>query len=141
MSTFPNTVAGLPIARSRGLSPIQYAALATTLAVLGLSTIWFRALAVGFVDDRCTEVNRHGRSTGEPDPHLESLARHWLAGQRDLVGFGAPADHHGDSTDPRASCSYFCYFASVVNGVAAPLAGAFGLWFRSGLARWRCAAV
>jgi hypothetical protein len=40
MSAFPNTEIRVPIMRPRGLSPVQFAALATTLAVLGLSTIW-----------------------------------------------------------------------------------------------------
>src|ERR1035441_9746343 len=40
MTAFPDTVADAPIARSRGLSPVQYVALSTVLAVLGLSTIW-----------------------------------------------------------------------------------------------------
>jgi hypothetical protein len=40
MSSFPDTVADVPIARSRGLSPVRYAALATVGAVLGLATIW-----------------------------------------------------------------------------------------------------
>jgi exosortase J len=40
MSAIPDSVAGVPLERSRGLSPVQYAAVASVLAVLGLSTIW-----------------------------------------------------------------------------------------------------
>ena len=40
MSVFPNSEIGVPIMRSRGLSPVQFAALAATLAALGLATIW-----------------------------------------------------------------------------------------------------
>jgi exosortase J len=40
MSDIPNPGICVPIMRPRRLSPVQFAALATTLAVLGLSTIW-----------------------------------------------------------------------------------------------------
>src|ERR1035437_3115694 len=40
MSAFPNTEIRVLTIRPKGLSPVQFAALATTLAVLGLSTIW-----------------------------------------------------------------------------------------------------
>lgn len=40
MSAFPDSEIRAPILHPRGLSPVQFAALATTLAVLGLSTIW-----------------------------------------------------------------------------------------------------
>jgi exosortase J len=45
MSTFPNSEASLPIVRPAGLSQAQFALLASTLAVLGLSTIWFTMLS------------------------------------------------------------------------------------------------
>src|SRR5664280_1396479 len=53
MSAFPNTEIRVPIMRPRGLSPVQFAALATTLAVLGLSTIWFTMIRlwVGWTTD------------------------------------------------------------------------------------------
>src|ERR1035437_2139768 len=40
MSAFPDSEIRVPIVRPRGLSRVQFAALGTTLAVLGLSTIW-----------------------------------------------------------------------------------------------------
>ena len=40
MSAIPDPEIALPTAGFRGLTPIQFAALAVTLAVLGLSTIW-----------------------------------------------------------------------------------------------------
>ena len=40
MSSFPTSEIHLPVVRSRGLAPVRVAALATGLAVLGLSTIW-----------------------------------------------------------------------------------------------------
>jgi exosortase J len=40
MSAIPHLEASLPIARSRGLSPVQFSALGITFVVLGLSTIW-----------------------------------------------------------------------------------------------------
>jgi exosortase J len=40
MSAFGGTEFRVPIIHPRGLSPVKFAALATTLAVLGLSTIW-----------------------------------------------------------------------------------------------------
>ena len=45
MSAFPDSEA-LPIASPAGLSPVQFAALSSTLAVLGLSTIWFTMLSL-----------------------------------------------------------------------------------------------
>lgn len=46
MSSIPDTVAGVPFERSRGLSPVQFAALATLLSILGVSTIWFTAVSL-----------------------------------------------------------------------------------------------
>jgi len=46
MSAFPDTEIHVPIARLRGLSPVQFSALATALAVLGLSTIWPTVLSL-----------------------------------------------------------------------------------------------
>jgi exosortase J len=40
MSAFPDSEIAVPVVRPIGLSPVQFAVLATTLAVLGLSTIW-----------------------------------------------------------------------------------------------------
>ena len=40
MSAFPDSEIRVPIVPPRGLSPVQFVALATALAVLGLSTIW-----------------------------------------------------------------------------------------------------
>jgi hypothetical protein len=49
MSAFPDSEASLPIARRAGLSPTQFAALASTLAVLGLSTVWFTVTELFYV--------------------------------------------------------------------------------------------
>jgi len=46
MSAFPDSEASMPIIRATGLSPVQFAALATALAVLGLSTIWFTGFSL-----------------------------------------------------------------------------------------------
>jgi len=46
MSTFLDSKASLPIVRPTGLSPVQFAAVASALAVLGLSTIWFTMLSL-----------------------------------------------------------------------------------------------
>jgi len=40
MSSFPTSEIHVPLVRSRGLAPVRFAALATGLAALGLSTIW-----------------------------------------------------------------------------------------------------
>jgi hypothetical protein len=40
MSAFPDSEICAPVARPRGLSRVQFVALGTALAVLGLSTIW-----------------------------------------------------------------------------------------------------
>jgi exosortase J len=44
MAAYPDSEASLPIARPKGLLPVQFAAIASTLSVLGLSTIWFTML-------------------------------------------------------------------------------------------------
>jgi exosortase J len=41
LSVYSDSKIGVSVVGSRWLSPVQFAALATTLAVLGLSTIWF----------------------------------------------------------------------------------------------------
>jgi len=46
MSAFPDSEASLPSVRPMGLAPVQFAALAAALAVLGLSTIWFTMLSL-----------------------------------------------------------------------------------------------
>jgi exosortase J len=46
MSAFPDSTIGVQLERQYGLSPVQYAALASTLAVLGLSMIWFTVLSL-----------------------------------------------------------------------------------------------
>ena len=46
MSATPDSTASLPIVAQSGVSPAQFAALAVTLAVLGLSTIWFTMLSL-----------------------------------------------------------------------------------------------
>src|ERR1035441_7572363 len=45
MSAFPTSEISVPKARSRRLSPVQFAALATGFAVLGLSIIWSTMLS------------------------------------------------------------------------------------------------
>src|ERR1035437_2709016 len=46
MAAYPDSEASLPIARPKGLLPVQFAAIASTLSVLGLSTIWFAMLSL-----------------------------------------------------------------------------------------------
>lgn len=46
MSAIPDPIAGFPLGRSRGMSPVQFAALGTALAVLGLATIWYTAVSL-----------------------------------------------------------------------------------------------
>ena len=58
MSAFPNTEIRVPIVRPKGLSPVQFAALATTLAVLGLSTIWLTMIRlwIGWTTDALKSI-------------------------------------------------------------------------------------
>lgn len=46
MSGIPESMAGVPFTRVRGLSPAQYAAAVSVLAVLGLPTIWFTVVSL-----------------------------------------------------------------------------------------------
>jgi exosortase J len=58
MSAVPDSEISAPIVRPSGLSPVQFAALATTLAVLGLSIIWFTMvrLWVGWTTDALKSI-------------------------------------------------------------------------------------
>jgi exosortase J len=46
MSAFPDSDLGVPVVRTRGLSPVQFAVIGTAFAVLGVATVWPTALAL-----------------------------------------------------------------------------------------------
>jgi exosortase J len=58
MSAFPDNEIRVPMVRPGGLSPVQFAALATALAVLGLSIIWFTMvrLWIGWTTDALKSI-------------------------------------------------------------------------------------
>jgi len=58
MTVFPDSETRVSIEHPKGLSPLQFAALATTLAVIGLSIIWLTMIRlwVGWTTDALKSI-------------------------------------------------------------------------------------
>ena len=142
MTVFRDSETRVSIEHPRGLSPVQFAALATTLAVIGLSIIWLTMIRlwVGWTTDAL-------KSIGMVVPLVSLILilrvwrNTWLAGGRDLVGPCTLDTLRGSSAGSAASIADYGCLASLVDSDAADIAHAVCIRFRCSFAPWRGATV